>query len=214
MKKILIAGLPGQTKNYEAALSALGACPETALHVPHTLPYDGLLLPGGGDIDPKLFGQLNCGSRVVDPVLDRLQLAILKAFILDKKPVLGVCKGMQLINVFFGGDILQNLPSFQRHQYDGRDQLHETTAAPGSFLHRLYGERFTVNSAHHQGVDTPGKGITCVQRCDDGVIEGLCHDYLPVKGVQWHPERMCFAHKRSDTADGSLLLDAFIHDTL
>lgn len=210
MKKILIAGYPDQTQNYEAALRFLGAYPVTTLHVPNTLPYDGLILPGGGDIDPKLFGQLNCGSRIIDPSLDRLQLAILKAFVLDKKPVLGICKGMQLINIFFGGDIFQNLPSFRQHQFDGQDQIHKTTALPGSYLCRLYGQSFTVNSAHHQGADISGQGISYVQYCPDGVVEGLCHDYLPIWGVQWHPERMCFQHKRSDTADGSLLLKAFL----
>lgn len=94
MKKILIAGEPAFTKNYEAALNALGAFPVTSLHVPNTAEYDGLLLPGGGDVDPCLFGQLNQGSRVIDPALDRIQLAILKSFVLDRKPVLGICKGM------------------------------------------------------------------------------------------------------------------------
>lgn len=211
MKKILIAGHPEQTKNYEAALTALSADCVTTLNVPTTAPYDGLILPGGGDIDPKLFGQLNHGSRVIDPILDRLQLAVLKAFVLDRKPVLGICKGMQLINIYFGGDIHQNLPSYKMHQYDGQDQIHKTSALPGSFLHRLYGQDFTVNSAHHQGVDSPGRGITYVQYCLDGVVEGLTHDYLPIWGVQWHPERMCFAHKKSNAADGALLFKAFLN---
>ena len=128
MRKFLIAGNPGKTSNYEDALSALGVTPVTTLHVPDTIPYEGLILPGGGDIDPKLFGQLNCGSRVIDPALDRLQLAILKTFVLEKKPVLGICKGMQLINIFFGGDIHQNLPSRDLHQYNGTDQVHDTFA--------------------------------------------------------------------------------------
>lgn len=210
MKKILIAGYPELTGNYEQALGSLGACPFTSLHVPDTGQYDGLILPGGGDIDPRLFGQLNNGSRSIDPTLDRLQLAILRAFILDKKPVLGICKGMQLLNVYFGGDIVQHLPSYEKHQYNGQDQVHETTALKGSFLYHLYGHHFHVNSAHHQGVASPGRGIHYIQHCSDGVVEGLVHAYLPVFGVQWHPERMCFHKKRKDTVDGSLLLDTFL----
>lgn len=213
MKIIAIAGYPDQTKNYEAALSGMGVLSVTTLHIPDTTVYDGLILPGGGDIDPRLFGQLNCGSRAFDPVLDRLQLAIVHAFVLDKKPILGICKGMQLINIYFGGDICQDLPTGSEHEYIGKDQIHKTTAASGSYLFQLYGKSFSVNSAHHQGVDLPGQGISYIQSAGDGVIEGLSHAFLPVLGVQWHPERMCFEKKRPDTADGSLLLDYFFSMT-
>ncbi len=210
MKKILVAGETGKTFNYENALRRLGASCTTSLHVPEISSYDALLLPGGGDIDPILFGQLNCGSRFFDPVLDRLQLSVLKAFVSEKKPVLGICRGMQLINIFFGGDIHQDLPSAGRHQYTNGDQYHETFALPDTVLYRLYGERFVVNSAHHQGVDLKAPSLSYIQYCDDGVVEGLCHRYLPIVGVQWHPERLSDKEK-SEAVNGSLLLDAFLH---
>lgn len=210
MKKILVAGETGKTFNYENALRRLGASCTTSLHVPEISSYDALLLPGGGDIDPILFGQLNCGSRFFDPVLDRLQLSILKAFVSEKKPVLGICRGMQLINIFFGGDIHQDLPSAGRHQYTNGDQYHETFALPDTVLYRLYGERFVVNSAHHQGVDLKAPSLSYIQYCGDGVVEGLCHHYLPIVGVQWHPERLSDKEK-SEAVNGSLLLDAFLH---
>ncbi len=206
MKRILIAGEKDKTTNYETAMRGLGVSVCTSLHVPDICCYDGLILPGGGDIDPKLFGQLNRGTRNFDPALDRLQLAILQAFVLDKKPVLGICKGMQLINIYFGGDMIQHLETSSSHEYMGKDQVHETTARKGSFLEKLYGNCFVVNSAHHQGVDSPGRGIEYIQFADDGVVEGLQHKYLPVFGVQWHPERLCFAHARKDAVDGRGLL--------
>ncbi len=209
MKRILIAGEKDKTTNYETAMRGLGVSVCTSLHVPDICCYDGLILPGGGDIDPKLFGQLNRGTRNFDPALDRLQLAILQAFVLDKKPVLGICKGMQLINIYFGGDMIQHLETSTCHEYMGKDQVHGTTARKGSFLEKLYGNCFVVNSAHHQGVDSPGRGIEYIQFADDGVVEGLQHKYLPVFGVQWHPERLCFAHARKDAVDGRALLSYF-----
>lgn len=213
MKRILIAGEKDKTINYENALKGLGALAHTSLHVPDTGCFDGLILPGGGDIDPRLFGQLNRGTRYFDPALDRLQLAILQAFVLDKKPVLGICKGMQLINIYFGGDMIQHLENSGCHEYTGKDQFHGATARKGSFLERLYGSYFVVNSAHHQGVDAPGRGIEYVQFAEDGVVEGLQHNYLPVFGVQWHPERLCFAHAKKDAVDGGVLLSCFVKQT-
>ncbi len=190
MKRVLIAGETNKTANYENALRRLGMEAETSLHVPSTCIYDGLILPGGGDIDPRLFGQLPNGTRFFDPELDRLQMEILNAFVLDKKPVLGICKGMQLVNIYFGGDMVQHLSESAAHEYREKDQLHMTVAVEG-FLRDIYGESFVVNSAHHQGVDRPGQGVKYVQFATDGVVEGLCHSHLPVFGVQWHPERLC-----------------------
>lgn len=210
VKKILIAGERDKTGNYENALGSLGADFETSLHVPDISLYDGLLLPGGGDIDPRLFSQLPAGTRFFDPELDRIQLGILDAFVAEKKPVLGICKGMQLINIYFGGDMVQHLSSADTHEYAGEDRLHESAALKGSFLERLYGEQFVVNSAHHQGVDAPGRGISFVQFAKDGVTEGLIHEKLPVFGVQWHPERLCFVYGREDAVNGAKLLDFFV----
>lgn len=210
MKKILIAGYPEKTGNYEKALRDLGACPVTSLHVPDSEEYDALLLPGGGDIDPLLFGQLNNGSREIDTALDRIQMMILKGFIWTKKPVLGICKGIQLINIFFGGDIIQHLPSYKTHEYIGHDQIHKSHAEGKSFLAALYGLEFAVNSAHHQGLGAAGRNISYIQHAEDGVVEGLLHDTLPVIGVQWHPERMCSDHAVPSLPDGSRLFHYFL----
>ena len=227
-----IAGPSGSVPNYLAAFTSLGAACET---LPRALPeklqykdaepassdpihyadrcassFDALILPGGGDIDPALFHQKDQGSRTIDPALDRLQLRFLRAFLEKGRPVLGICKGMQLINVFFGGGIIQDLPTGRQHEYIGKDQVHPTTAQKGSLLHSLYGESFPVNSAHHQGISEPGEGLTIIQHAPDGVPEAVIHSNLPLIGVQWHPERMCFSHSRTDTPDGRLLLAHFL----
>ena len=214
MKKILIAGVPALTQNYERAVASLGAQPTTALNVPDLSQYDGLILPGGGDIDPKLYGQLNYACRTVEPELDRIQLAILKSFVSEKKPVLGICKGMQLIHVYFGGSIIQHLPTYYTHQYDNGDRIHETHACHGSLMHLLYGDTFWVNSAHHQGVEAKGKCICYTQTAPDGVVEGLCHAFLPIQGIQWHPERLCPSSTTPKTVDGLLLFSAFLNQFL
>lgn len=213
LKKILIAGLPERTFRYEKALSALKVCPVTLLNVPNPEDYSALILPGGDDIDPLLFKQLNEGSRHIDPYLDRIQLQILKAFIRRQKPVLGICKGMQLINVYFGGDIIQHLSCYKAHEYLDhlkKDQAHKTHARANSLPAKLYGTTFTVNSAHHQGCGAPGKNIIYTQFTEDGVVEGLAHNTLPILGVQWHPERMCFPPADDALVDGVLLLTYFL----
>ena len=226
--RLLIAGPSGQVQNYLSAFSALGAVcrtlnnamPEKRLIDPaEPLPvffpepsdsYDALVLPGGGDIDPFLFHQENQGSRTIDPGLDRLQLFLLRSFLEKELPVLGICKGMQLINVCLGGGIIQDLPTAGQHAYIGKDQVHLTYTEKGSLLHTLYGENFPVNSAHHQGIAEPGEGLIVIQHAPDGVAEAIVHTSLPILGIQWHPERMCFARKRPDTPDGSLLLARFL----
>lgn len=210
MKKILIAGEADKTVNYENAVKELGALPVTSLQVPGAVSYDGLILPGGEDIDPLLFGQLLNGTRSCNPELDRLQLAILKAFIQDKKPVLGICKGMQLINICFGGDMVQHLETAAAHEYKGKDQFHTVFSHKGSIMEKLYGESLVVNSAHHQGVELPGKGLVYTQFAQDGVAEALEHRFLPILGVQWHPERLCSSKKVKGAADGGLLLSYFL----
>lgn len=221
MKRILIAGYPGSTLNYRNAFTALHVSVET---LPEAVPvpadagsspaycYDGLVLPGGGDIAPCLFGAENKGSRNIDEPLDRTQLRLLDAFLRAGKPVLGICKGLQILNIYFGGSLIQDLPDASRqiHEYQDGDRMHPTRAARGTFPERLYGGAPVTNSAHHQGVGSVGEGLLVAQYSLDFVIEAMYHQSLPVLGVQWHPERMCFAHTDIRMEDGSLLLRYFL----
>lgn len=202
-----IVGRAQFTSNYEKALQQAGITARTLLSIGSLQKYDLLLLPGGGDITPAFFGQENEGSRNIDTELDILQIQALDCFVRQKKPVLGICKGMQLINIFFGGSLKQHLPTASAHEYQNKDQYHQTTLLPGSTLHKLYGEHLFVNSAHHQGVAIPGKSLLVTQTAEDSVIEGLEHTTLPILGVQWHPERL---DTKKTAADGSLLFQKFI----
>lgn len=211
MKKLLVAGYEASTRNYRNAFTQLGIYGESLEESSALISYDGLILPGGGDIAPTIFGAENKGSRDIDEPLDQLQLQILEQFLRMGKPVLGICKGLQLINVYFGGTLIQDLPEASRqiHEYQGADRLHTTKAAKGTFPEQLYGSSFITNSAHHQAVGAVGDGLLIAQYSCDFVIEAMYHKTLPVLGVQWHPERMCFAYARPELEDGSLLLRYF-----
>lgn len=189
---VLIAGFPEHTRRYQEALHACHADFKVSLSAqPDDLSqFDQLLLPGGGDMDPSYFHQPNLGSKNIDQELDQKQFTILHAFVLAHKPILGICRGMQLINVYFGGTLLQHLPSASIHSHSCHDQFHPVTAVPDSVLFRLYGSTIIVNSAHHQGCQIIGRALQITQQSPDQVPEALEHQTLPILGVQWHPERV------------------------
>lgn len=163
--------------------------------------WDALLLPGGGDLEPWRYGQENTASRGLEPERDEAELRLLQEFTALGKPVLGVCRGLQTINVFFGGTLAQDVPG--HGAWEEGDRLHGVRTAP-SPLRPLWGERMTVNSAHHQAADRLGSGLRAVQWTGDGVVEALCHERLPVWAVQWHPERL------GDRIPGRRLMGAFL----
>lgn len=148
--------------------------------------FDGLLLSGGGDLPPALYGQTpDPRSNPPDPVRDAEELGLLAAFCAARKPVLGICRGIQVINIYFGGTLIQHLDGHA----DG--VLHQVSTEPGSILRALCGPYAAVNSFHHQACDKIGAALrVTAHSITDGAIEGLEHASLPVLGVQWHPERM------------------------
>lgn len=212
--KIAIPGLPEEKiVNYVNAFGALGAEVAPIHELCGAEGFDGLLLAGGADADPKLYGEENVASKGINPARDQLEMALMDAFVKARKPVLGTCRGHQMINVYFGGSLIQHVDTAETHMWDpvtDADRAHMTTAEKGSFLYDLYGERFPTNSAHHQAVKRPGEGLVIVQHADDGIVEGMVHRDLPVWGVQWHPERMCCERARPDTVDGLKLFAFFL----
>ena len=208
--KIAIVGRAADTGNYEKYVKSASLEPVSTLSMGDVARCDGLILPGGGDITPAFFGERNGGSRNIDTELDILQFQALELALRRSMPVLGICKGMQIINVCLGGTLTQNLPpaSCAIHRYEDGDKYHASVIEKGSCLHTLYGEKAIINSAHHQAVKRLGEGLRAIQWCpEDHCIEALAHETLPVIGVQWHPERI---RETKATLSGGPLLAYFV----
>lgn len=208
---IQVSGDAGTMKHYCAALEAVGAVPHPDYCPAPDLTCDGLLLCGGGDLESTLFGQPDRGSDPPDRDRDRAELALFRAFFQAGKPILGVCRGMQLINVALGGDLIQDLPaqSLPFHGRAGRDLVHPIRAAEGSLLHQWYGPVFPVNSTHHQAVDQLGQGLKAIAWAESGFCEALVHESAPILGFQFHPERLTGAKARADAVDGAPIFTHF-----
>lgn len=210
---ILISTGGGNAANYIAAIEAAGGQADARYLPTLDLSYDGLLLAGGEDMDPSLFGQANYGSQGIDRARDEAELALLTAFLAAGKPVLAICRGHQVINVWLGGDLIQDLaaPLAPFHGGGKGDRVHPVRAVEGSLLHRLYGPVFSVNSSHHQALGRLGQGLSVTARSEGGVAEAVEHETLPLISVQFHPERMTAAKARPDTVDGGAIFRAFLN---
>ncbi|MCR5734498.1 MAG: gamma-glutamyl-gamma-aminobutyrate hydrolase family protein [Lachnospiraceae bacterium] len=178
---------------------------------------DGIIIPGGGDLNPALYGEQNHGSVDIDDELDELETAVLDHAVKAHLPVFGICRGFQLINVYFGGSLIQHIDDHRHHVWIDRDtdNAHDAVADQGSFIYGLYGKKtIRVNSAHHQAVKKTGTDLIPVLYSDDGLIEAFVHSSLPIIGVQFHPERMCLKNRRADTVNGLKLFEYFTNEPL
>lgn len=210
MKRVFLRCAEGTYENYRAALEECGVEAVRSLELSLADSCDGLLLPGGGDADPILYGQENRGSNPPDPDRDRDELELIGRFRARNKPIFGICRGHQMINIAFGGTLIQDLPD-DRHRHDTEkdaDRIHRVeTTHP--LLASLYGAEFVANSSHHQAVDRLGEGLSVTCRSEDGVVEGIVHENGKIFGVQFHPERMAFALRREDADDGEPIFRLF-----
>lgn len=207
VKRVFVRGSAENYANYDAALKESGMEPVFSMDLSLAERCDGLLLTGGYDIDPSFYGQENVACYHVDPVKDRDEIALVHQFMALGRPIFGICRGHQILNVALGGDMIQHIPGHAQLD-SGVDELHPVTAEH-DFLRRLYGERFVVNSAHHQLAGRLGKGLTVTCRSEEGYIEGILHENGIAFGVQFHPERIGFAKRREGAVDGALLFDVF-----
>ena len=171
-------------ENVEAAVAAVLEC-------------DGLLLPGGADVDPHLYGQEpteKCGKPHI--LRDTAEPKLLEAFLSTGKPILCICRGVQLLNVYFGGTLHQDIKDLQtcaHADFKGKNRgSHPISIRPESKLYSILGcEAATVNSLHHQAVLDVAEGLTVTATSSDGFVEALEKEDHPfLIGVQWHPEHM------------------------
>ena len=214
MKRIMIAGwlTPDEKyENYVEAMAKLGAEGFVSLDEEDLKHADGLILPGSfQDMNPKLWGaeDLHCSNDVNDE-LDSIQWKLLQQAAADQKPVLGICRGMQFINVFFGGTLIQDLPCASFHAPGEPERYHDVSIPEGTRLYALYGGRTEVNTRHHQGAGVIGDElkVSAIWSEDEGIVmEAVEHKCLPVIGVQWHPERMMLYGNEQQKKDGEKLL--------
>jgi putative glutamine amidotransferase len=202
-------GVWGQTAdllptNYSDAVAAAGAVPMLLAPAAVPDPVDaaqvaldglhGLVLAGGGDIDPSHYAAAR-DPHTGPPRSDRdhWELALVHAALERRLPVLAICRGLQVLNVALGGDIVQHVPDVVGHERHrpvvGRFDRHDVSLAAGSRLAELLGERTSVATYHHQAVGRLGNGLTATAWADDQLIEAVEHVTMPwVVGVQWHPE--------------------------
>lgn len=197
---------------------------------------DAVLLPGSWTgINARLWGEENVGCDILDDHLDFCQTEILKKAVAARKPVMGICRGFQMINVFFGGSLYQELHHKEHHKGEHiEEKYHDTFCVPGTQIYDLYGESVCTNSIHYQAVRAVPPCLQIAQvwfspqitkkeqeefllRCEEGsitqtpsdcIIEAAVHKSLPIIGLQWHPEIML--RDPNHYADGKKILQAFL----
>lgn len=173
---------------------------------------DALLLPGGADVAPQLYGQTplpECGKPNV--VRDSAEPLILKAFLEAKKPIFAICRGVQILNVYFGGTLKQDIKAEQQYKHmdfmSRARSIHPVDIEKNSVLFTALGtEKTDVNSMHHQVIDKVGDNLHVTAVSPDGYVEALELDGCSFcVGVQWHPEHMSKKNRRQQK-----LFDLFV----
>jgi putative glutamine amidotransferase len=192
-----------KVKAYEDAVQAAGMEP-TAVCVSDRMPaggFSGLLLTGGSDVNPQRYGAAaGPYTDAPDDERDGVELEQIGAALARGLPIFGICRGLQLLNVYYGGTLIQHIGAIAKHDPEKEDHsgpAHEVRFEPGTRLAEIARSgRWQVNSRHHQAVEKTGAGLRISARdAEDGTVEGLeSMDQRFVVAVQWHPEDQILKH--------------------
>lgn len=203
------------THRYFSNVSYITALEKVGLHATIACPnqthdytflaqcFDGLLLSGGNDVDATYYHEENhSASEVITPNIDEMDLALIKAFHQVGKPILGICRGLQIINVYFSGTLHQHLPEYSSQNHNQSQPRNETSHVV-RLINKLVWSRdeLNVNSFHHQGIKVLANELNPLAIAEDGLIEAFYYDNIIA--VQWHPEEL------SDQADHLILFEYF-----
>lgn len=194
-----------ETNDYIRALLAAGAREEEIVVLPPGSPvegeFHGVLLGGGVDVDPSRYGRplLADAGVEVDARRDATDFAAFEKAWREETPILGICRGLQVVNVAMGGTLVQDLPKerpseivHRRPEKEKTRRDHPVDVAPGTRLHAITGERaISVNSRHHQAIEEPAPGLAVSATAPDGVVEAVeVPEGRWLVAVQWHPENL------------------------
>jgi len=161
---------------------------------------DAVVIMGGEDVDPAFYGgpAIYPGSGHHEPDADLAHIAAVRHCVAAGTPLLGICRGLQVLNVALGGTLVQHLPTAAGHRATGDDHFvrNRVTLSDASLATAVDAAQ-EVRCTHHQAVERLGRGLVVAARAADGVVEALVHESAPVTGVQWHPEH-------PETADAQL----------
>ncbi len=163
---------------------------------------DGILLTGGEDVHPRFYNKPEnlplCNPDFIDEQRDEFEWKVCEYVFDNKIPLLGICRGLQFVNVFLGGTLIADIPSIGKNNhskyYEGKDRYHQIAVFPESDLAKIVGVNAgIINSAHHQSVDLPASNLVVNALSEDGIVEGVewekPNDHSMTL-VQWHPERI------------------------
>ena len=223
-------GLLAEVDNerYSGVKGAYAAAVEAAGGLPLLLPFsesestleayaealDGFVFTGGADLDPRYFGEAPKKTLgIVYPLRDQFELRFFKTALALKKPIFGICRGLQVINVALGGTLYQDLPTeyetslSHKQAAPNTEPSHEIRILPDTPLSYLIGKATMMgNSFHHQAIKALGRGLFPTATAEDGIIEAVSLEGYPyLRAYQWHPERLC-----SFDADNLRLFEDFI----